>query len=86
MYPLQTPAVRFVILDCSAVSYVDLTGTKCLVTLYSELKKDGKTLLLAGCCAHVIEQLDRCQLFDHFSKENVFPSVLDAVMSIRDIN
>lgn len=78
----EQPLKGTVVFDCSAVSYVDLTATKCLTALHSDLKKDRRTLLLAGCCAHVIEQLDTCQFFDSFPRESVFPSVLDAVMSL----
>lgn len=81
-----TPAapVEFLVVDCSAVSYIDLAGTKLLATLFADLKRGGVSLVLAGCSAHVVEQLDRCGMFDKIPSDNIYPTVLDAVISVQN--
>ena len=76
-------AIKHLILDCSTVSFVDLLGAKCLATLESDLKKEQVSLIMAACSAHVIEQLERCGFFSTCPRENLYPSVLDAVLSVR---
>lgn len=77
---------KHLVLDCSALSYIDLAGTKLLTSLNSDLKKAEVSLSLAGCSDHVIEQLRHCQFFDLYPNDNVYPSVVDAVLSIRNID
>lgn len=76
-------AIKHLILDCSAVSFVDLAGAKCLATLESDMKKEEVSLVLAGCSGHVIEQLECCGFFSTCPRECIYPSVLDAVLSVR---
>lgn len=89
---ISTPAVSIVtiehlILDCSALSYVDLSGTKVLTSLHTDLLNDrGVTLILANCSEPLIKQLDRCNYFQTFPKAQVYPSIIDAVMTIESSN
>lgn len=71
------------VIDCSAVSYIDLTGAKVLRTLYSDLVNAGISLSLAGCTDPVMEQLDRYLFFDSFPRTQVYSTVIDAVLFIQ---
>lgn len=75
--------IKLLIIDCSAVSYIDLTGSKFLASLFSDLKSGGVSLVIAACSAHVIEQLDRCEVFHKFPRDALFPSLIDAVLSVQ---
>lgn len=82
---IQSPRpTEFLIVDCSAVSYIDLTGSNFLAALLYDLEKEGVSLLLAGCSAHVIEELDHCEAFDKIPKKVIYPTVIDAVISVQN--
>lgn len=78
-----TPLPAYLIIDCSGLSFVDLTGSKALGTLHADLLKLDVALYLAGCTEPVLEQLDRCLYFHEFPKSHVYPTVIDAVLSIK---
>lgn len=78
--------LNYLIIDCSGLSFVDLSGTKTLSTLYTDLMKTDANLYLAGCSSAVLEQLERCQYFKEFPKTQLFPSVIDAVLSIQQMD
>lgn len=71
------------ILDFSALSYIDLVGTKMLIALHKELKTKNIELSLAIYSDHPIHQLERYNFFEEFPKTRVYPSVMDAVVSIK---
>ncbi|XP_046462788.1 sulfate transporter-like [Daphnia pulex] len=76
--------IEYLILDCSALSYVDLSGTKILTTLHKDLMKSrGITLVLANCSEPLLQQLERQKYFQSFPKSQVYPSIIDAVMTIE---
>nr|CAH0107965.1 unnamed protein product [Daphnia galeata] len=79
--------IEYLILDCSALSYVDLSGTKILTTLHKDLMKNRSiTLVLANCSEPLVKQLDRCNYFLTFPKSQMYPSIIDAVMTIESSN
>ena len=71
------------VIDCSALSFVDLTGAKVLGILHADLLNSGVNLNLAGCSDPVMEQLDRYLYFEKFPRTQVYPTVMDAVLSIQ---
>jgi len=71
------------ILDFSALSYIDLVGTNMLTALHKDLKARHIELSLAIYSDHPIHQLERYNFFDEFPKTRVYPSVMDAVVSIK---
>lgn len=77
------PAIEFLIIDCSTLSYIDITGTKALSSLYVDLVKDKITLILTGCHELLCDQLQRGNFFLNFPKHLLFPTILDAVLSIQ---
>ena len=77
------PVIEFLIIDCSTLSYIDSTGAKALSSLYIDLVKDKITLILTGCHEPLINQLERGNFFLNFPKHLLFPTILDAVLSIQ---
>jgi len=71
------------ICDFSAVSYIDLVGSNMLKTMNTDLKVKHIQLILVVCSDHLIHQLQRYDFFADFSKTRIYPSVLDAVLSIK---
>lgn len=79
----SVPITKYLIIDCSALSYVDLSGTKELISLHKDLVKKGITLMLANCYEPLMKQLDRCKLFQTFPKSQIYPSITDAVLTLE---
>ena len=75
--------IEYLIFDCSALSYVDLSGTKVLISLYNDTMKKGVTLVFANCSEPLLKQLERCNYFQTFPKSQMFPSIIDAVMTLE---
>jgi len=76
-------STEHLILDFSALSYIDLVGTNMLTALHKDLKSRHIELSLAIYSDHPIHQLERYNFFEEFPKTRVFPSVMDAVVSIK---
>lgn len=84
---VSVTTIEYLILDCSALSYVDLSGTKILTSLHNDLMTNrGITLILANCSEPLTKQLDRCNYFQTFPKSQIYPSIIDAVMTIEGSN
>ena len=79
---VSVPITKYFIFDCSALSYVDLSGTKELTSLYKDLMNKEIALTLANCCEPLIKQLERCNFFQNFPKSQIYPSIIDAVMTL----
>lgn len=75
--------IEYLIFDCSALSYVDLSGTKVLTSLYNDTMKRGITLIFVNCSEPLMQQLDRCNYFQTFPKSLIYPSIIDAVMTLE---
>lgn len=78
--------IEHVVFDSSALSYVDLRGSKELTSFHKDLEKRGITLVLVNCCEPLMKQLERCNFFETFPKYQVYPSIIDAVMTIERSN
>ncbi|XP_068210829.1 prestin-like isoform X2 [Palaemon carinicauda] len=79
---LNVPDVQWLIIDMSAVSYMDSTGGKVIKQLYNDYKEAGITLVLASVTENVIESLERCGTLKSLTPEKVFHSIHDAVTVI----
>lgn len=83
---VSVPITMYIIFDCSGLSYVDLSGSKELTSLHSELMKKEITLVLTNCCEPLIKQFERCNFFPAFPKSQIYPSIMDAVMTLQQLN
>ena len=75
----ETPneaAQTLIIMDCSAITYIDLMGLNLLKQLQKLYRKSGVELLLANCDRDLLKKLI---LNDTSVDEFVYPSVQDAV-------
>lgn len=76
--------IKYLVFDCSALSFVDLSGSKVLTSLHSDLQKKGIMLVFSNCSEKIIKQLDRCKYFKKFSKSQIYPTIMDAVLIIQN--
>ncbi|XP_064092981.1 LOW QUALITY PROTEIN: prestin-like [Macrobrachium nipponense] len=79
--------VEWAILELSGVSFVDVSGCKCLTQLHKELQEVGITLCISGATDRVLEMLERCGTEKALGRERFFHSTHDAVTVItRKVN
>ncbi|XP_066971274.1 prestin-like isoform X2 [Macrobrachium rosenbergii] len=79
--------VEWAILELSGVSFVDVSGCKCLMQLHKDLKEVGITLCISGATDRVLEMLERCGTEKALGREHFFHSTHDAVtVIIRKVN
>lgn len=73
------PSFHTLILDCSAVLFLDTAGVNALKEVYKDYKVLGVRLLLAQCNTSVIDSLRRGGYYDPKSTEIIFHTISDAV-------
>jgi SulP family sulfate permease len=88
--PLTDPAhgvslPRFVILDFSALLYLDATGLETIDTLRKQLARRDGQLLIAGAEAQPLTMLERSGFTTRVGAENVLPSVEAAAARARQL-
>lgn len=71
--------VKYIILDMSPVSHVDTTGLHVLEDMYVTQKRLGVQICICNPGIIVMERLVKSGLFDLVGRENIVPSVSDAV-------
>lgn len=79
----QSNKVKYLVLDCSGVSYIDLAGSETLSSVNINLETKGINLVFASCSDYLTSQLDRSEFFLSFPKSRLYPSILDAISSIN---
>ncbi|XP_062441986.1 solute carrier family 26 member 6 [Rhea pennata] len=78
---LPVPNFHTVILDFSPVNFVDTVSIKILKNIFRDFRDIEVDVLLAGCPASVIAQLERGNFFSQtITKHHFFASVHDAVV------
>jgi len=88
--PLTDPAhgvsvPRFVILDFSALLYLDATGLETIDTLRKQLSRRDGQLLIAGAEGQPLTMLERSGFTTRVGAENVLPSVAAAAARARQL-
>ncbi|KAJ8711244.1 hypothetical protein PYW07_008486 [Mythimna separata] len=84
--PTISHTVQCVIIDMTALSYVDAPGIKCLVAVNKELAASHMTVLLAGANGPVREMIDKYNSLESDQLQmQTFPTVHDAVVCYKYI-
>jgi solute carrier family 26, other len=78
----QPPAFKCLILDFSALAYIDPSGVATLKLLIKDFNKLGITVCICGCSCPVYETMTRCGLRETNETNSVklFPTVHNAVL------
>lgn len=83
---------RSVVLDCSAVVFLDSAGVEALKEVRKDYRELGITLVLAQCSPSVLDDLDRCGYFPDKKEGSggeggeVFFTIADAVQHIQNLH
>lgn len=73
-----------IVVDCSAVPFVDTSGAKLLAHLHGEYSNFNIRFLLANCCSDVIKQLKCIDQCKSLVSDSVFPSIQDVIVAVGD--
>jgi len=75
--------VQNIIVECSAISFVDTAGCTLLAQLHTEYGTHGIRFVLAGCCDDVVRSLKRVDQCQKLCKDDLYPSVQSAVLCLH---
>ncbi|BCB27940.1 sodium-independent anion transporter [Sulfurimicrobium lacus] len=70
----ENPAVRYILVKCSGVNYLDASGVEMLNNLISRFRNNGITLGFSDLKKQVREVMDRTGLSQGIGHENIFSS------------
>ena len=78
--------LRVIVLDCSAMTYVDIMGLDAIAQMHGDFKNLEVELVLAGCNRSLIQKLHQKGLYGHEeSKLKIYIGVHDAVVACSNI-
>ncbi|KAA9107634.1 SulP family inorganic anion transporter [Microbacterium rhizomatis] len=77
------PAVRWLVIDASAMSDIDYSGGETLLQASSELEDRGVRLALANVAPSVRVHLDRCGITALLGEDAYYDTMADAVVAFR---
>jgi len=79
----ETHDVKNIIVECSAIPFVDTAGCLLLAQLHGEYGKHGIRFVLASCCDDVVSSLKRAKQCEKLCKDDLYPSVQSAVLCVH---
>jgi MFS superfamily sulfate permease-like transporter len=82
----SAPERQAVILDMEMTSELDVPSVEMLGDLHGELKGQKIRLIIAGLHAPVSEMMDRSGITEQIGEDNVFSTVLEAVLVYAQID
>ncbi|MCJ8743351.1 hypothetical protein PDJAM_G00093090 [Pangasius djambal] len=76
--------IHSLILDFSAVSFIDISGIKGLKTILKEFIRVDVEIYIVSCDVYILEKLHSCMFFDEEIKTSMFfPTLHDAMLYIQ---
>uniref|UniRef100_A0ABI7X7K0 STAS domain-containing protein n=1 Tax=Felis catus TaxID=9685 RepID=A0ABI7X7K0_FELCA len=77
--------IHSLVLDCGAVSFLDVVGVRSLRMIVKEFQRIDVNVYFASLQDHVIEKLEKCDFFnDNIRKDIFFLTVHDAVLHLQN--
>ncbi|KAJ8299750.1 hypothetical protein KUTeg_023810 [Tegillarca granosa] len=77
--PQSFDILKYVILDCSAINYIDSNGVQVLLRICGEFDRAKVQVLFANTTVCFQNIVQNSVLSDSISKEHIFPTTFDAV-------
>ncbi len=81
-----TPRVRWVIVDCGAITHVDYSAARTLISLRMDLEKEGVELVLAHVDANLEADLDRHLVSESIGRDHIYDTLRMALAAFRAQN
>ncbi|GAB6029461.1 hypothetical protein CHUAL_005217 [Chamberlinius hualienensis] len=79
--PASADTIAAIIVDCTAVSFIDSAALSILNQLIGEFDEVGVKMCLSGCRDNLLEKLEKADVWPHI-EGNIFPTTHDAVLHI----
>lgn len=76
--------IRYLVIDCSALSFCDYAGVETLVEIIDELREKNICVLLAACPLNLIKMIEKMKQMA-ILEENIYPTITDAVNRVIDL-
>lgn len=77
--------IHSLVLDCGAVSFLDVVGVRSLRMIVKEFHRIDVNVYFASLQDHLIEKLEKCDFFnDNIRKDIFFLTVHDAVLHLQN--
>ena len=77
--------LKVIIIDCSAVTYIDIQGVNTLSVVFEEYRRAGVSVFLASCTPYMWNCLKKSDFFDVVSRERVFFQLEDAFYAANEV-
>jgi sulfate permease, SulP family len=74
----KSPSVRYILVKCDGINYIDASGVEMLGSLVSRFKSNGITLGFSGFKKQVHEVMDKTDLSAIIGKDNIFSTDQEA--------
>ena len=74
----ENPSVRYILVKCNGINYLDASGVEMLFSLISRFKSNGITLGFSGLKKQVQEVMDKTSLSQSIGLDNIFATDQDA--------
>ncbi|XP_033751919.1 LOW QUALITY PROTEIN: prestin-like [Pecten maximus] len=74
-----------IIIDCSTMNYLDISGASVLSHIYAEYQHVNITVFLAGCSADIRNTMQHAGVFDKIPKDNFFIDLEDAISIAKNM-
>jgi len=74
----KSPSVRYILVKCDGINYLDASGVEMLGSLVSRFKSNGITLGFSGIKKQVHEVMDKTDLSATIGQENIFATDQEA--------
>ncbi|XP_069132651.1 prestin-like [Argopecten irradians] len=78
--------IHHIIIDCSTMNYLDISGASVLSHIYAEYQHVNITVFLAGCSADIRNTMQHAGVFDKIPKDNFFIDVEDAISIAKNMS
>lgn len=82
----ENPNISFVLLDASAISYLDATAVQGLQDIIEDFKAKGMNLILTDVVGPVRDTLYTTKLIDEIGEDHIFLTVNDAIKHLSNLD
>ena len=79
----EADSLKTVIIDCSAMSFIDIAGLNVLKVVYAKYTKVDIQVYLARCPVYMLKLLDRSDFYDHVPQDKIVYDIWDAIHLTR---
>lgn len=77
-------SIQYIVLDCSMMVHIDLSGCEALAVICEEYQSIGVTICMANCQVSLVKSLEKMEFFDRVPRDNLYISIHDAILQCNE--